>query len=104
MNDLIKIENGNAVLDAETSAKIAYFEQTVKGIKAKEDELKAAILKEMEAKGIIKIDTPEMAINYIASTDRERFDSKAFRKDHPDTYDEYVRISTVKPSIRIKVK
>ena len=33
----------------------------------------------------------------------ETFDSKTFRKDHPDLYDEYVSISMVKASVRMKV-
>ena len=75
-----------------------------KEIKAKEDELKKAILTEMESKGIIKLETDELTISYVASTDRETFDSKKLRADNPDLYDEYIRMSTVKPSIRIKLK
>ena len=32
------------------------------------------------------------------------FDSKKFREDHPNLYDEYIKMSDVKSSIRIKVK
>jgi hypothetical protein len=58
----------------------------------------------MEAKGIIGIDTDELKITYIAPTDREKFDSKQFRSDHSELYDEYVSMIPVKSSIRIKVK
>lgn len=104
MRDIIKVENGNAVLDAEISAKIAFFEQQVKDIKAKEDALKTAILEAMERNNIVKVETDALTISYIAPTDRETFDSKTFRKDHSDLYDEYVKITPVKSSIRIKVK
>lgn len=61
-------------------------------------------MEEMEAKNFIKIDTDVMTITYVAPTDREKFDSKKFREDHADLYDEYVSMIPVKSSIRIKVK
>ena len=104
--ELIKRENGISILDAEVSNKIATFEKQLKALKEQEDELKQAILNEMESKGIIKLEdeTTGLSITYVAETTRESFDSKAFRKDNPDMYDEYVRMSPVKSSIRIKVK
>lgn len=103
-NELIKVENGIAVLDAEISYQIAEFERQVKFIEAEEKRLKSAILAEMEAKGIIGIETDDLKITYVAPTDREKFDSKQFQSDHSELYDEYVSMIPVKSSIRIKVK
>lgn len=102
--ELIRVEHDIPILSEKISFQIAEFERQVKLIKEMEDELKKAILTEMEAKGISKIETPELVISYIAPTDRETFDSKAFRKDHSDLYDEYVTMTEVKSSIRIKVR
>lgn len=102
--ELIKYENGTALLDAEVSAKIAAFERQVKEINHQESKLKKAILEEMEAKNIIKLETEELAITYIAASYRETFDSKSLRKDQPDIYDEYVKISPVNSSVRVKVR
>ena len=102
--ELIKVYGEAALLDGTTAKHIAEFEKMAKEIKAKEDELKKAILTEMESKGIIKLETDELTISYVAATDRETFDSKKLRADNPDLYDEYIRMSTVKPSIRIKLK
>lgn len=102
--ELIKVEKGIAILDAETASTVAQIERQMKYLKEQEEALKKVILAEMEAKNIIKIDTPDMTVSYIAQTDRETFDSKKFRNDDPDTYDKYVRMSPVKASIRIKVK
>lgn len=104
--ELIKRENGISILDAEVSDKIANFERQLKALKEQEDELKKAILEEMESKGIIKLedDFNGLSITYVAETMREIFDNKKFKKDNPDVYDEYVRMSPVKSSIRIKVK
>lgn len=101
---LVRMENGNAVLEPSIASKIAEFERKVKEIKEQEDELKKAILAAMEENMILSLDTPELRISYVAATDRETFDSKAFRKDHPDLYDEYIRMSPVNASIRIKTK
>ena len=101
---LIRMEDNNAVLMHSASVMLAEFERQVKQIKAKEDELKQRILAEMEEHGILKIETDELTINYVAPTSRETFDSKAFRKDNPDLYDEYVKITDVSASVRMKVK
>ena len=104
MDELIRVEQNTALLNPEVSSKLAEFERMAKEIKAKEDELKQRVLAEMEQHGILKIETDDLIINYVAETSRETFDSKAFRKDNPDLYDEYVKISTVSASVRMKVK
>lgn len=101
---LIKLENEVALLEPEVSSNIAYFETMIKYAKEQEEMLKKAILDEMEEKGILKIDTPELTITYVSASDRETFDTKGFRTDYPNLYDEYVLIKGVKPSIRIKIK
>jgi len=104
MNELIKVTKENAILTEEKASKIVALERAAKQIKEEEEALKAAILAEMEAKGIIKIDMGELLITYVAPTDRETFDSKALQKDDPDLYDAYIKISPVKSSVRIKVR
>lgn len=104
MNDLIYLRNNEALLAPDVSSKIADFERQVKAIKAQEDELKKAIMEEMEQKGIIKVETEDLLISYISGSDREKFNSKSFRKDYPDLFDEYVSMIPVRSSIRIKVK
>lgn len=104
MNDLITITNGIAVLDSDIASRIADFERKLKDIKEAEEKLKQGVLEEMQEKGILKIETEEMTISYISPTERETFDSKRFRADHEDLFDEYVRMSPVKASVRIKVK
>ena len=103
MDELIVFEGKTALLNPVVAGHLAEFEMMAKSIKAKQDELKQRILEEMESKGILSIKTPELTISYVAPTTRETFDSKAFRKDHPDLYDEYINISMVKASVRMKV-
>lgn len=104
MNELIVLSGNEAILTPETSKQIASLEAALKRVKEKEEELKNAILKEMEEKGVIKLTTDDVVVSYIAPTDRETFDSKTFRTEHPDMYDDYVKISPVKASLRIKLR
>lgn len=94
----------DGTLNQITSIRIADFETKIKELKKQEDELKAAILEEMKSKGLVKIETDELAISYVDSFDKEKFDNKKLKEDYPNLYDQYVSMSTVKPSIRIKVK
>lgn len=102
--NLIKIENDVALLEPEVIKSIVTFEKAMKEIKEEEDKLKQRILEEMESKNIIKIDTEELLINYIAPTERETLDSKKLKAEHQDIYDEYIKMTPVKSSIRLKVK
>lgn len=103
-NDMVIVQNGKALLDLEVSKALADFERQAAAIKAREDEIKAALLREMESKNIIKLETPELTIQYIAPFDRESFDTKKFKAEFPETYDIYAKISRVKGSVRVKVK
>ena len=101
--ELITVSADTALLQPEISKKIADFERQIKEIKQAEDELKTKILEEMERKGLLKVKTDDLAITYVAPADRESFDSKKFREDHADLYDEYIKMTPVKANIRIKV-
>lgn len=102
--ELIKLENDVALLDADVQQTIINMELAIKDLKEREEELKRTILNEMEEKHIIKVESDALLINYIASTDRETFNTKVFREEQPEMYDDYVKLTPVKPSIRIKVK
>ena len=102
--ELIKIEN-NLILASDTlineALEIKVLEEK---LKAKKDNLTLTLLEEMKEKNIKKIETPDVIISYIDETERETFDSKEFRKNFPDMYDEYVKFTPIKASIRIKAK
>lgn len=104
MQDLIKLENGEYGLAKETINTIITIENEIKKLKELQDSYKEELLKGMEENNIIKLETEELMITYVAPTDRETFDSKTFKAEHQDLYDEYVKMSTVKSSVRLKVK
>lgn len=103
MQAIIKFdENGQLAVD--TIKYIAETEKKLKEAKEQEEQMKAQLLEAMEQNGIIKIENDNVLINYVASTESERLDTKAFKENCPDLYDEFVKFSPVKASIRIKVK
>ena len=104
MNDLITIKDGATILDLKVAEQIAEFERKAKEIEEAEKALREQILAEMEQKGIKSIQTEELTISFKASYDKETFQTKDFRKDNPDLYDQYVKISPVKASVSIKLK
>lgn len=104
MSDLITQKEGIAILDPETARRIADFERKMKEIQRVENEIRRVILEEMQEKKISKIETDDLLITYSATTDRQTFDAKAFRRDYPDLHDEYIKITPIKESIRIKLR
>lgn len=101
---LIRVDDNVAVLSPSASAMLAEFEREAKAIEEKQNELKKRILVEMEKHGILKIETDDVTITYVAPTTRENFDKKAFRAKNPKLYDEFVKIGAVASSVRIKLK
>lgn len=101
--ELVKVENGY-ILDKKSVEEIKEVEKLAKALKEKQDAIKAELLKAMEDNNIIKFDNEDLLINYIGVTQRETFDSKQLKADNPDLYDLYIKLSEVKPSVRIKLK
>lgn len=102
MTDLIKIENGK--LAKETIDYIIKTEKAMKSVKEQYDNFKAELLLAMEKSGVIKLDSDEVMISYVAPTESERLDSKALKENCPELYNEFVKFTPVKASVRIKIK
>lgn len=103
MNDVLYIGQ-EIILAPEISLQLAEFERRLKEIKEQEETIKQKILEAMEENNVVKLDTPDLSITYIAPTDRETFDTKTFRSENPEVYDAYVKMTPVKSTIRIKLK
>lgn len=102
MNEIM-ITNDN-LIPKETENQIIKIEQQIAELKKSQEEMKSKLIQEMAIRNIKKIETEKITITYIEPTTRETFDTKSFRTDHSDLYDEYARLSDVKASIRIGVK
>lgn len=104
--ELTRRVNDTLILTEDVSNKIVEFEKQLKAIEKQKKELREAILEEMEKNGIKKFEdeTNGLTITYIEGTVRESFDNKRFRAEHSDLYDEYIKFSPVKSSVKISVK
>lgn len=94
----------DGVANNEALSQFANFSDAVANLVAIEKDMKNGIKKAMEDNGIVSIETERINVKYIDASGRERFDSKAFRKDNPKLYDEYVKFTKVSPSIRVTTK
>lgn len=72
-------------------------------LKIKQDDLKEQIMKMMEANKQKSIKTNIGSYSYVAATTKKTFDTKLFKDTEPDHYEYYLKETTTKPSIRIKL-
>ena len=101
MNELIKLENGQ--LTKATIEQIIALKKQKKAIDEADKKLNAALIEVMEENKILKLETPELNVTYIAPTTAEKFDSKTFKVECPEAYDAYVKLSPVSASVRVKI-
>lgn len=67
-----------------------------------ESELKAQFLDKMETNGIKNFISNDgtFKVTYVAETTSKEFDSKRFKEEQPDLYNEYLKESTTKSYVR----
>ena len=104
MANIIERAGTDIIVPEEVCEKIISLEKQAKEIKKQQDSMKAEILDAMQKYGVVKLDNEFLKIALVPEHDAERFDSKVFKSENPDIYDSYVKLSKVKPSIRITVK
>lgn len=104
MANIIERTGTDVIVPEEVCERIISLEKQAKEIKKQQDSMKNEILDAMQKYGVLKIDNEFLKIAFIPEHDAEKFDSKTFKKENPDVYDLYAKISKVKPSIRITVK
>ena len=83
---------------------IAYYENEKKLAEENRNKVRDKIIEIMKEQGITKFENDNISITYIAPTDAETFDSKRFKEENPNTYQEYVKITHKKESVRITLK
>ena len=102
--DMITVVNGAGVLAPETVAKIAEYEKAKKEIEAKDKALRDAIKAEMEALNLVKIENEDISISYTAPHTSLRLDTGRLKKEKPDVYDDFLKVSPVGSSIKITLR
>lgn len=75
----------------------------IDAMKIAQDDLKEKIMKMMEANKQKSIKTNIGSYSYVAATTKKTFDTKLFKDTEPEHYEFYLKDTTTKPSIRIKL-
>ena len=104
MSDLITFTNNEIVVKEEVLQKLKAYNEIKLKASLLEQEIKRDLQEAMEKYDVKKWDNEVFTATYIAPTTRNRFDSKRFREELPELYEEYQTTSNVKGSVRIKYK
>ena len=105
-NELVRVDEGQLIIEKETIKKIKELELKKKQIDAIEKEFKAKLKELMEENGITKYESNDktLKISYTPSTKPMVFDTERFIKDHHDLYVDYLKESYRSGSLRLTVK
>lgn len=79
-------------------------EEKIKALTENLNTMKAELLEAMQKHSIVEITNDAVKVKYIQPTTQERFDTKRFREEHEDLYNDYVKFVDVKPQLRITKK
>ena len=104
MNELVKIENNEFVIDNDFIEKYRNFKKLQLEMELMEKDLKAKLKDAMEMLGKDKVILNGFSAKIKAGYTTQRFDSARFKKECPDIYDEYVKESSVSSSITLDVE
>ena len=104
MNELVRIENNDIVIDSDFIEKYRNFKKLQLEMDLAEKDLKAKLKDAMEMLGKDKVIVNGFSAKIKAGYTTSRFDSARFKKECPDIYDEYLKESSVSSSITIDVE
>ena len=78
------------------------LDDKLKKLKADKDALFAEIYKQMKASNVEKWQTERISFTRKKPTFSEKFDQEAFKKENPELYSKFIKVSPVKGSILFK--
>lgn len=93
-----------AAIEQEASKAVAHLKQRLDSLREAETDLKSKLLVAMEKSGTTKFENDVLKISYVASSTRNSIDVTRLKEEKPDVAAEYMKQSSVKPSVRIKIK
>lgn len=102
-NEIAKVEV-NALLTDEVYDMIEQYmiaKATYDNWVAQHDE---AIMNIMKSAGVKTLKTDYITLSYVSPSVRKTLDAKRLKEEHPDIYEEYLKETEVKESLRIKLR
>lgn len=91
-------------IQKKVSVAVGEMQIKLQTLRDKDQQMRGAIKNAMANSGIKKFDNEYISITYIAATTRKGFDGTKFKKEQPELYSRYEKLSDVSPNIRITVK
>lgn len=106
MNEIIAVDKktGEIYVTKETMEIIRNYEVRKKELDEEYKQYKKALLDAMEEYGVEKVDSEDLLVTYVGETERVSVDSKKLEKEFPEVYAQCLKVSTVKPSVRVKIR
>ena len=104
MDELVKIENNDIVIDSDFIEKYRNFKKIQLEMDLMEKDFKAKLKEAMEKLGKDKFIVEGFSAKIKAGYTTKRFDSARFKKECPEIYEEYSKDSSVSSSIIIEVE
>lgn len=80
------------------------LQQLVKEKTEEMDNIKAGLCELMEKYNVKQYSSAHIQLTRVTPKPRVSFDTARFKKEHEDMYNEYTKISEVKPSVKITIK
>lgn len=97
-------ETGDLVVTKEVINAIKQNEQIRREVKAFDTEFKARLKEAMEQHNIDKIESDELVVSYVAEHEQTRLDGEAVKSKDPTLYYDCLKESTVKASVRVRLR
>ena len=89
---------------AEFERIIAEAEATKKAAEAQREEIKTALMEQMEKQGVKTFETDKIRLTYVAPSTRTTIDTARLKNEMPEIVEQYSKTSETKASLRITVK
>ena len=94
--------NGN--IPDKMAEEIADLEIEIKNLTEKQKHIKESLCVAMRENNILKVENDFIKVTYVAPSTQERIDSKELKKDLPEIYNTYCKISDKSDYVRIEAK
>lgn len=102
MNDIV-VHEGSITFAPELIAEVTETEKLevlMQEIKNRIQERDERVMEGMKANGLQQVTIGKTTFTIVAEHTRNTFNSTQFKKDDPETWQKYLRVSTIKESLR----
>ena len=104
MATFIVNNNGYSEFNTDLEHQVIQYLKNTQTAKDRYNKVRRAIKKEMITNDLKSIESERLSLAYSPKSYRVTFDVNRFREDYPELYEEYMRTTPVKDSVKKKKK